>query len=242
MVKFYENSFSYDYQWPAVTLAYFLRYPNPYSKHVVSSDTLSSHLDPQTGNLHVTRLHLKRGKLPASLARFLPKIKESYILEKSIVDVRSQRLETETRNLDWEGVLSVVESQVYTPGNDSTASGLEAPVAGAGKTDVTTVVRFESRLGGAARNTQSDGMTGEGAKDGWFSGWTTSSVQGSIELVGVRRMREGFGRRREGMKVVLEQLRERGFVGVINEQRQGGWERWKKVWRGEGVERMDDQS
>ncbi|PWW74043.1 MSF1-domain-containing protein [Tuber magnatum] len=239
MVKFYENSFSYDYQWPAVTLAYFLRYPNPYSKHVVSSDTLSSHLDPRTGNLHVTRLHLKRGKLPASVARFLPKIKESYILEKSMVDVKNQRLETETRNLDWEGVLSVVESQVYIPGNDSVASEPEA-AAGAGKTDVTTVVRFESRLGGAARNTQSDGMVGEEAKGGWFSNWTTGSVQRSVELVGVRRMREGFGRRREGMKVVLEQLREGGFVGVIKEQRQGGWERWKKVWRGEGVERMDD--
>ncbi|RPB03262.1 MSF1-domain-containing protein [Choiromyces venosus 120613-1] len=240
MVKFYENSFSYDYQWPAVTLAYFLRYPNPYSKHVVSSDTLSSHLDPRTGNLHVTRLHLKRGKLPASVARFLPKIKESYILEKSIVDVKNQRLETETRNLDWEGVLSVVESQVYTSGSDSSIPSEPEAVAaaGTGKTDVTTIVRFESRLGGgAARNTQSDG---EEVKSGWFSSWTTGSVQRSIELVGVRRMREGFVRRREGMKVVLEQLRERGFVGVIKEQRQGGWERWKKVWRGEGVERMDD--
>jgi len=169
------------------------------------------------------------------VARFLPKIKESYILEKSIVDVKHQRLETETRNLDWDGVLSVIESQVYTPGSGSTASEPEAAAAGVGKTDVTTVVRFESRLGGAARNTQNDGMASR-----WFSNWTAGSVQGSIELVGMRRMREGFGGRREGMKVVLEQLRERGFVGVIKEQRQGGWERWKKAWRGEGVEMMDD--
>lgn len=182
----------------------------------------------------MTRLHLKRGKLPASVARFLPKIKESYILEKSIVDVKNQRLETETRNLDWEGVLSVVESQLYTPSADRTLAKGED-----GKTDVQTVVRFESRLG-----------SGKSLRDpaeerrSFFSSWTTGSVQRSIELVGVRRMREGLGRSREGMKVVLEQLRERGMVGVLREQRRGGWERWKKAWRGEGIERelMEDST
>ncbi|KAF8244486.1 MSF1-domain-containing protein [Wilcoxina mikolae CBS 423.85] len=216
MVKFYENTFSYDYQWPAVTLAYFLRYPNPYSTHVVSTDTLHTRIDPTTGNLHITRLHLKRGKLPASVARFIPKIKESYILEKSIVDTRRQTLSTETRNLDWDGVLSVVENQVYSP-------------AGADRTDVKTVVRFESKLGSARRHAE------EGTeRRGWLGGWGAGSVQRSIELVGRSRMRDGLNRSREGMKIVLEQLRERGFVGVVKEQRQGGWERWRKVWRGEG--------
>lgn len=202
--------------------------PSPYSTHVVSTDTLSSHLDPVTGNLHMTRLHLKRGKLPASVARFLPKIKESYILERSIVDVKNKRLETETRNLDWEGVLSVVESQVYTP-SAAPARGEE------GKTDVQTIVRFESRLG-SGKPLRDAGEE----KRGFFSNWTTGSVQRSIELVGVRRMREGLGKSREGMKVVLEQLRERGMVGVLREQRRGGWERWKKVWRGDGPEDFAD--
>jgi len=217
MVKFYENTFSYDYQWPAVTLAYFLRYPNPYSTHVVSSDTLSSHVDPATGNLHITRLHLKRGKLPASVARFIPKIKESYILEKSVVDARNQTLSTENRNLDWDGVLSVVENQVYSP-----SVGKESE-----KTDVKTVVKFESKFGAARRQELAE-------KRGWLGGWGAGGVQRSIELVGRSRMRDGLQKSREGMKIVLEQLRERGFVGVVKEQRQGGWERWKKVWRGEG--------
>ncbi|KAA8906696.1 PRELI-like family-domain-containing protein [Sphaerosporella brunnea] len=212
MVKFFENTFSYDYQWPAVTLAYFLRYPNPYSTHVVSTDTLSTRIDPETGTLHITRLHLKRGKLPASVARFIPKIKESYILEKSIVDARNQTLKTENRNLDWDGVLSVVENQVYAPSGPDT-------------TDVKTVVRFESKFGRRAEVTE---------KRGWLGGWGAGSVQRSIELVGRSRMRDGLQRSREGMKIVLEQLRERGFVGVVKEQRQGQWERWKKVWRGEG--------
>lgn len=184
----------------------------------------------------MTRLHLKRGKLPASVARFLPKIKESYILERSIVDVKNQRLETETRNLDWEGVLSVVESQIYTP---SALDHTLDPVGGEGegRTDVQTIVRFESRLGSGKP------LRGTGEeKRGFFSNWTTGSVQRSIELVGVRRMREGLGGSREGMKVVLEQLRERGILGVLREQRRGGWERWKKAWRGEGMEKdiMED--
>ncbi|TGZ84028.1 MSF1-domain-containing protein [Ascodesmis nigricans] len=212
MVKFFETNFSYDYQWPAVTLAYFLRYPNPYSTHVVSSDTLSSFVNPETGNLHITRLHLKRGKLPASVARFIPKIKESYILERSVIDARNQRMCTESRNLDWEGVLSVVENQEYVPAADPA------------RTDVKTIVKFESRLGHRKR---------EEEKRGFFQGWGTSGVRASLEVVGRSRMRDGLMKSREGMKLVLEQLRERGFVGVVKEQRQGGWERWKKVWRGD---------
>jgi 4-amino-4-deoxychorismate lyase len=214
MVKFHENNFSYDYQWAAVTLAYFLRYPNPYSTHVVSSDTLCTHLDPSTGNLHITRLHLKRGKLPASVARFMPKIKESYILEKSVVSAQRQTLRTENRNLDWDGVLSVVENQTYTPSPSSGAT-----------TDVKSVVTFESRFGGGGLQRKREGA--------WLGAWGAAGVQRSIELVGRSRMRDGLQRSREGMRIVLERLRERGFVGVVKEQRQGKWERWKKAWRGE---------
>jgi 4-amino-4-deoxychorismate lyase len=87
---------------------------------------------------------------------------------------------------------------------------------------VKTVVKFESKFGHRKR---------EG--NGWLGGWGAGGVQRSIELVGRSRMRDGLQRSREGMKIVLEQLRERGFVGVVKEQRQGQWERWKKMWRGE---------
>jgi 4-amino-4-deoxychorismate lyase len=160
-------------------------------------------------------VHLKRGKLPASVARFIPKIKESYILEESIVDARHQTLNTETRNLDWDGVLSVVENQVYSSVDSET-------------TDVKTVVRFESKLGASRRKDTEDGT-----KRSFFAAWGPGSVQRSIEMVGRSRMREGLTRSREGMKIVLEQLRDRGFVGVVKEQRQGSWERWKNVWRGD---------
>lgn len=234
MVKFYENYFSYDFAWPAVTLAYFLRYPNPYSTHVLASDTLSRHLDPATGKLTTVRLLLKRGKLPAAVARFLPKIKESYILERSVVDIRNQTMVTETRNLDWEGVISVVENQVYTPSSLSEAK--DGHSGDSEKTDVKLTVKISSRVGSNAREKVADAASSGGL---WAS-WTTGSIQKSIEVVGMKRMREGLGRSKEGMKVVLEGLREKGLLVAMQERRErrladkeeGVQSKWSSIWRG----------
>lgn len=217
-----------------MTLAYFLRYPNPYSSHVVASDTLSRYVDPSTGKLHTVRLHLKRGKLPAAVARFLPKIKESYILERSTVDMTTQTMETETRNLDWEGVISVIENQTYTPtapSNEIASNNLEDNE----KTDVKLVVKISSRLGSNAREKVADA-----AQTSLWTQWTTGSIQKSIEVVGMKRMKEGLTTSKEGMKVVLEGLREKGLIQAMRERRErkiqdrrdgvaGG--RWASVWR-----------
>ncbi|KAF8477102.1 PRELI-like family-domain-containing protein [Kalaharituber pfeilii] len=248
MVKFYENYFSYDFAWPAVTLAYFLRYPNPYSTHVLSSDTLSRHLDPTTGKLHTVRLHLKRGKLPAAVARFLPKIKESYILERSVVDIRNQTMETETRNLDWDGVLSVVESQIYRPA--ALSESAEERASEGEKTDVKLTVKISSRVGNNAREKVAD-KTSSG---GLLASWTAGSLQKSIEIIGMKRMREGLGRSKEGMKVVLEGLREKGLIVAMQERRErrladrkdeSVQSRWSNIWKTAGMsggEKMTKES
>lgn len=177
----------------------------------------------------MTRLHLKRGKIPKTVARFMPKIRESYILERSTVDPVRRTLTSEMRNLDWDGVLSVVENQEFVP-------------AGEHATAVRAVVRFESKLGTARRHAAEEaaGASGERAAGrGWLGAWGASGVQRSIELVGRSRMRDGLARSREGMNIVLERLKERGFLGVVSEQRQGRWQRWRGVWR-EGFERRDE--
>jgi 4-amino-4-deoxychorismate lyase len=122
MVKFYSSSETYSYPFPAVTLAYFLRYPNPYSTHVLSTDTIARHYDPETQRLTTIRLHLKRSKLPSAVLKLLPRSllgasaggdTQSYILEKSVVDIKEGTMDTESRNLEWTGVLSVVERQMF---------------------------------------------------------------------------------------------------------------------------------
>ncbi|KAI9658133.1 MAG: hypothetical protein M1831_003978 [Alyxoria varia] len=124
MVKFYESSFTHPYPFPTVTLAYFLRYPNPYSTHVISTDVLDRHFDPQTNTLHTARLHLKRSKIPAAVLKLLPKsllgpsaasngTSQSYILERSVVDMKKGVMLTESLNLEFTGVLAVSERQLY---------------------------------------------------------------------------------------------------------------------------------
>lgn len=246
MVKFYENSFSYNYPFSAVSLAYFLRYPNPYATHVLSTDVIDRHFDPVTQRLTTTRLHLKKSKIPSAILRLLPKgivgassdTGQSYILEKSVVDVNEGRMETEARNLEWTGILSVVEKQVYR----RPCSVQDRDVEGAlevGKsmkhegTDVTTVVTLVSRFGqgrilanrrkgdrlvssvDSSVTAEDDGL----AKKGFFSAWSTSSLQRSIEIAGLRRTRATLVKSKDGMNFVLERLRLGGLKGVLEGMR-----------------------
>lgn len=237
MVKFYETSFKYDYPLPAVSLAYFLRYPNPYATHVLSTDVIDRQFDPSTQRLTTTRLHLKRSKIPPTLLRLLPKgflgssadAGQSYILEKSVIDVKEGWMKTESRNLEWTGILSAVEKQFYRRPPAAPADltlDLVQSTKGEG-TEVTTTVTLMSRFGQAKvpRRKEEAGVTtpllalglDEEAppKRGFFSSWSTSSLQRSIEMVGLRRTREATGKSNEGMKVVLERLRCGGLVRVL---------------------------
>jgi hypothetical protein len=103
------NSCCPSYPWPVVTLAWFLRYPNPYAQHVLSTDTIHHSFNPTTHILTIVRLHLKRGKLPVWSRRFLSHISESWIVETTEVDLRRGRMETRMRNLDHKRLLYVEE-------------------------------------------------------------------------------------------------------------------------------------
>ncbi|KAL8668145.1 MAG: hypothetical protein Q9202_000123 [Teloschistes flavicans] len=245
MVKFYESSFSYEYPFPAVTLAYFLRYPNPYAKHVLSTDVIDRHFDTISQRLYTTRLHLKRSKLPPAVLKLLPKgiigsnsdTGQSYILEKSVVDVREGWMTTETKNLEWTGVLSVVEKQSYKrPFRDQDSGhpdGGSAEIGNLGTTEVTTSTTFVSRFGqGGLRTTRrkaETGSTSQGVtadtpdesppKKGFLSSWSTSSLQRTIEAIGMRRTREALLKSKDGMNVVLGRLRSGGLVEVLEGMR-----------------------
>jgi 4-amino-4-deoxychorismate lyase len=255
-MKFYESSHSYDYAFPTVTLAYFLRYPNPYSKHVLTSDVIDRYIDPQTGRLHTTRLHLKKSKIPRTMLKLLPKgiggpedAGQSYILEKSVVDVRAGWMRTVSRNMEWTGILSVVESQFYLKQPRAQATATRNMVDGSDLafqedkhswTDVTTTVQFESHFEGALlwkRKKIEEGEERPKKKErGFLSSWTTSGMQKSIELIGMTRTRDALAKSKEGMNVVLERLRSGGIKGVLEGMRKdreamlGAHGQWKRVW------------
>ncbi|KAL9006546.1 MAG: hypothetical protein Q9188_000706 [Gyalolechia gomerana] len=267
MVKFYESSFSYDYPFPAVSLAYFLRYPNPYAKHVLSTDVIDRHFDPDSQRLYTTRLHLKRSKLPPAVLKLLPKgiigsnsdTGQSYILERSTVDVREGWMTTETKNLEWTGILSVVEKQKYRRPAQWELGDLsgERTYTKRGTTEVTTSTTFVSRFGqggprASRKNAEADTPIKDVAADmpeddtpkkGFFASWSTSSLQRTIEAIGMRRTREALLKSKDGMNVVLGRLRSGGLVEVLEGMRRdreamyGPDGPWKCAWKqGNGVE------
>ena len=263
MVKFYESSFNYDYPFPAVSLAYFLRYPNPYATHVVSTDVIDRHLDPETRQLTTIRLHLKRSKIPLPVLKLLPKgilgsggdSGKSFVLEKSVVDSSEGWMRTETRNLEWTGILSVIERQDYQragirPADEEVARSLVDRTRNEG-TSVTTTVTLLSRFGQTKRLSQKNDVNGtlsvpqEGAisdsedapKKGWISSWTTSSLQRTIEVMGLKRTREAVSKSKEGMNVVLSRYRHGGLKQVLEGMQEdrhrafGEKGPWKQAWR-----------
>lgn len=234
-MKFFEINSTYDYSFPAVSLAFFLRYPNPYSRHVLTSDVIDRYVDPNTKRLHTTRLHLKKSKIPSALLKLLPKgiggsenSGQSFILEKTVVDVKEGWMTTESRNMEWTGILSVVERQLYERENGSAGNSIEMSAEGE-KVNVRTTVTFKSRLGqtkllNRARKAAEEMSSGSEAeedapKKGFFSSLSTAGIQRTIELIGVTRTRDAVLRSKQGMNVVLERLRNGGIVGVLEGMR-----------------------
>ncbi len=240
MVKFYETSYTYDYSFPAVTLAYFLRYPNPYSTHVLSTDVIDRHIDPRTGRLSTTRIHVKRSRLPPAVLKLLPRSvkgnvvdgkSSSYILETSTVDIKEGWMQTESRNLDWTGILSVVERQGYR--RDAAAPAYTEDTNNL-PTGVTTSITFRSRLGDkigdklraradakrAAKDDDDVSSVVEEHKKGFLASWSTAGIQRTIEAIASKKTIQGLGKSRQGMSVVLERLRNGGLIGVLDGMRQ----------------------
>ena len=94
--------------WSIVSLAFFLRYPNPYAAHVLSCDVISRTHTPQ-GTLLTTRLILKKGSLPKWAPKGIVNRAESWILEESEVDPGGRVVRCKTRNLDHVKVMRVEE-------------------------------------------------------------------------------------------------------------------------------------
>ncbi|KAI0847371.1 PRELI-like family-domain-containing protein [Daldinia vernicosa] len=244
MVLTHTTNHTYSHPFPTVTLAFFLRYYsprlNPFSSHVLSSDTISSHVDPQTGRLHTTRIHMKKTRLPSAVVKLLPSSvtggggdKSSYVLETSVVDIKEGWMKTESRNLNYTGVLSVVEEQRYstTPPDQATSSSLSGSgTVGSSRTlapntFVTTTFSYRSTLGGkkhekaAAESTDGNEESGTRRFGDWISGWGAKRIQSSIESIASNKTDDQILKSRDGMRIVLERLRSNGVVAVLRELR-----------------------
>ncbi|TGJ78721.1 hypothetical protein E0Z10_g10041 [Xylaria hypoxylon] len=246
MVLTRTTNHTYSHPFPTVTLAFFLRYYspqlNPFSSHVLSTDTISSHVDPATGRLHTTRIHLKKSRMPSPIIKLLPTSvtggggdKSSYVLETSVVDMQEGWMKTESRNLNFTGVLSVVEEQHYSnsPPDGSTVvasapsnnAALGIPRSISPNTFVTTTFSYRSTLGNKkydrapVDSAETPDETGPRRLGSWISGWGASRIQRSIESIASNKTEDQIIKSRDGMGMVLERLRNNGVVSVLRELR-----------------------
>ena len=103
----------YDHLWPAsfntLALAHANRYPSPYSKHIISQDTLSRQYNAEDNTLITYKLIWKSGKLPRWAPRGIVAKAETYVVERSVLDVAQGVLTSETVNLDHRSVVLIKE-------------------------------------------------------------------------------------------------------------------------------------
>ncbi|KAI9572703.1 PRELI-like family-domain-containing protein [Boletus coccyginus] len=144
-MKFFSQSFVYDDPWSIVSLAFFLRYPNPYASHVISCDVVDRR-QTDAGTLLTTRLILKRGTLPRWAPQGIVSRTESWVVEESEVDPFGKVVRCRTKNLDHVKVMQIEEKQLFQQSRD-------------GRTIQTTEAYITSNFGwGLTKRIESHGL------------------------------------------------------------------------------------
>jgi len=116
-MKFYSAFTRLDYTWDQVSTAFWSRYPNPYSGHVLTEDTVSQ--VSRGGLLYSKRLLTKTNAMPRWGERFVPGPRHVCVLEESIVDPLNKTLTTYTRNIGCTSVMTIEERCVYRPSKEN---------------------------------------------------------------------------------------------------------------------------
>ncbi len=96
-----------------MSLAFFLRYPNPFASHVISCDVISREFSP-SGSLLTTRLILKTGTLPRWAPKGIISRSGIWIVEESEVDPQGKVVRCLTRNLEHVKAMQVLETQTFS--------------------------------------------------------------------------------------------------------------------------------
>ncbi|XP_076845647.1 PRELI domain containing 1b [Brachyhypopomus gauderio] len=114
MVKYFFNETDIKSSWDQVFSAFWQRYPNPFSTHVLTEDVVFRMVTVDQ-RLITRRLLTKTNRLPRWAERFFPSALSrcAFILEDSIVDPLNKSLTTYTWNLNHTKLMSVKEHCVF---------------------------------------------------------------------------------------------------------------------------------
>ncbi|XP_014670557.1 PREDICTED: PRELI domain-containing protein 1, mitochondrial-like [Priapulus caudatus] len=122
MAKFYSGLSQLSCDWNQVAAILWTRYPNPYSKHVLTEDTLSREV--RDSKLYTKRVITKTNHLPKWGERFVT-ARFVTVVEESVVDPVARTVTTYTRNLGYQRIMSVEERCVYKPSTDGEGTVIE---------------------------------------------------------------------------------------------------------------------
>ncbi|XP_063784027.1 PRELI domain-containing protein 1, mitochondrial isoform X1 [Pseudophryne corroboree] len=114
MAKYFLGFSELKSSWDQVFTAFWQRYPNPYSKHVLSEDILYREMTSDH-KLLTRRLLTKTNRLPRWAERFFPAnvANAVYVIEDSIMDCHKKTLTTYTWNINHSSIMSVEERCKY---------------------------------------------------------------------------------------------------------------------------------
>jgi len=109
-MKYYTVDTIFKNPWNQVMAAVWQRYPNPYSRHVLSEDVIHRRVEGPL--LFTKRLLIKTNPFPKWGQRFVH-VRHVVIMEESILDRDGRILVTYTRNVGYASTVSAVEKCIY---------------------------------------------------------------------------------------------------------------------------------
>ncbi|KAL7878178.1 hypothetical protein SRHO_G00048210 [Serrasalmus rhombeus] len=113
-MKYFFSETDIKSSWDHVFSAFWQRYPNPFSTHVLTEDVVYRSVTADR-RLITRRLLTKTNRLPRWAERFFSAnlSRSVYVLEDSVVDPGSKSLSTYTRNLNHATLMTVTERCVF---------------------------------------------------------------------------------------------------------------------------------
>ena len=106
MVKEYFGTYTFPFKWEIVAAGFWVKYPNPFSNHVVSEDVVSRYITEN--NVLVTKRLLVKERtfhMPKWCDSYVKNYKYVHVLEETLVDPNTKTLTTYTRNFSLNSMM-----------------------------------------------------------------------------------------------------------------------------------------
>jgi hypothetical protein len=126
-MKIFSSTYTFDYSWEEVSTNNWRKYCpwNEKAAHVLGVDTISRHIDSQTGILRTERLITCQQNAPKWILSIIGGDSTSYVYEISYVDPANKKVTMCSTNMTWSNLLECRETVVYQPSSTDSRNKTE---------------------------------------------------------------------------------------------------------------------